>query len=82
MNIKLEIEKEKKELIQIRRELHKIPEPGFKEIQTSSFIIKKLEDYGIRNIKRSASTGIYFTLQGKNNNKTIMIRNVVDICRN
>ncbi|WP_129600012.1 M20 metallopeptidase family protein [Anaerophilus nitritogenes] len=55
----------KEEIIQIRRELHKIPEIGFDEYKTSEFIIQKLEEYGVEVYKNIAKTGIIGFIKGK-----------------
>lgn len=77
-NILKQIESVQDEVINIRRDLHRIPEPGFKELKTSEYILSKLKEYGIRNIKRMAKTGIVVTLTPRNINKTIMLRADMD----
>jgi len=42
MDLKKEIQKENEELIRLRREFHKIPELGFKEIKTSELILNEI----------------------------------------
>ncbi|WP_110943018.1 M20 metallopeptidase family protein [Inediibacterium massiliense] len=67
----------REEIIQIRRELHKIPEVGFCEHKTSQFIIQKLEEYGIEVYKNIAKTGIIGVIKGKEE-KSIAFRADMD----
>jgi hippurate hydrolase len=52
------------EMTYCRRELHKIPEPGFKEFKTLSFLESKLKEYGYEPVK-IAETGLYVYIDGE-----------------
>jgi len=85
MNIKDEVLKEKQTTINLRRELHKIPEPGFEEFKTSGFISEKLTGYGLDVKTGAAKTGVIGNLISKqfnnksgNKRKTIMLRADID----
>lgn len=77
-NILKDIQGIKDEVVKIRRDLHKIPEPGFKEIKTSEYIMSKLKEYGIKKIKRMAGTGLVATIGSGTIKKTIMLRADMD----
>jgi amidohydrolase len=71
----------KDELIHIRRELHQIPEPGFKEFKTSQFIANILQKLGISSRTGIAQTGIIAEIQASKNpdqKKTIALRADID----
>jgi len=71
----------KDELIHIRRELHQIPEPGFKEFKTSQFIATILQKLGISSRTGIAQTGIVAEIQASKNpdqKKTIALRADMD----
>lgn len=83
MDVKERIKKlakqHKKEVIEIRRELHQNPELSFKEFQTSKRIIKILKAYKIPHKAGFAKTGIVATIKGKNpSKKTIALRGDMD----
>lgn len=63
----------KKELITIRRHLHKYPELSFQEYKTSEFIINKLIDNGIP-YEKVGDTGIKAVIEGER--KTDIIHTV------
>jgi amidohydrolase len=77
-NILKNIQDIKDEVIGIRRYLHRIPEPGFKEIKTSEYILSKLEEYGVNNVKRMAVTGVVANITPGIVKKTIMLRADMD----
>ena len=52
------------ELTEWRQYLHKNPELGFEEFNTSDFVAKKLEDMGLEVHRGLAGTGVVATLQG------------------
>lgn len=62
------------EIKEIRRHLHSNPELSFEEHQTAEFIERKLEEFGIKNVQRIASTGVTFCLEGSVTGKTIALR--------
>lgn len=66
------------ELLFIRRELHKIPEPGFKEVKTSSFIHEYLTKYNVEITTGIAGTGITALLDTGSAGPTILMRADMD----
>ncbi len=68
-----------KEVITVRRHIHKNPELSFKEYNTSRFIKEKLDEYGI-NYRPVAETGIIATIKGKKGEarRSIAIRAELD----
>src|SRR5699024_1379129 len=67
-----------KEMIALRREFHQIPEVAFEEFKTSKKIKEYLEQFGMKDIKSYASTGIAAVVYGKNPGKTIGVRVDID----
>lgn len=65
------------DLIKWRRLIHKNPELGFKEKDTSDFIAAKLEEFGIE-YKRMCGTGIVGLIKGDKKGKTLAIRADID----
>ena len=64
-----------KDIVEIRRHLHKNPELSFKEYETSSYIKSVLESWKISFIEGIADTGIVVVLEGNNtSSKTIALR--------
>jgi amidohydrolase len=67
------------EVIAIRRHIHRNPELSFKEFETASFIISKLEEYGIPYEDKIATTGIVALIKGNNpDHKTVALRADMD----
>ncbi len=64
-------------LIQIRRELHQIPELEFDVFETAEYIEKQLDVLGIEHY-RLAKTGIVGVIRGKNDDKTLLVREDID----
>lgn len=67
-----------KELIDIRRFLHKNPELGFKEHKTAKFITEYLNGLGIETTSGVAQTGVVGLIKGAGNGKTLLIRADID----
>lgn len=68
-----------KEITSVRRHFHQNPELSRLEFKTSEYIISKLKEYGITNIKVMAKTGIVALVEGKNpETKTIGLRADMD----
>lgn len=65
------------EIIEIRRELHKIPEIALEEFKTSAFIKSKLEQYGLY-YKESFNTGVVGYINPEKTYKTILLRADID----
>lgn len=66
-----------KEIIDIRRHIHKNPELGGSEFNTAKFIESKLKSFGIP-FKRIAKTGVIGTILGSQKDKTIALRADID----
>ena len=78
MNIKEEVLSLKDEVISIRRDLHKHPELGFKEVRTSEIIENYLKNLGIEVKTHVAETGVVGLIRGKEVGKTILLRADMD----
>lgn len=66
------------ELVNIRRELHKIPEPGFKETKTARFIADILQKWKIEIRQGVAGTGIIASIESSPAKKTVALRADMD----
>ena len=67
------------EIKAIRRHLHQNPELSREEFQTSEFICRKLDEYGIKYSKGIAKTGIVGIIEGRNpSEKVIALRADMD----
>ncbi len=78
MNIPTYIEKEKENLIQLRRYFHAHPEPSLKEFHTAERIEQELDQYGIFH-QRVGETGVYAVIHGaKGEGKCIALRGDID----
>jgi len=66
-----------KEIIQMRRHIHKNPELSGCEYETAKFIESKLKEFGVA-YKRIGKTGVIATVCGKNKGKTIALRADID----
>lgn len=66
------------EITAIRRGLHKIPEPAFKEYKTAEFICLTLDRWGISYTKNVAETGIVVLICGGAPGKTVLLRADID----
>ncbi len=74
----MELSKElTKEVVDLRREFHKIPESGFNEYKTSDFIKEKLGEYGYE-IRKIAKTGVLALKKGALNKPAIAFRADMD----
>jgi amidohydrolase len=67
----------REEIIKIRRELHKIPETGFKEFKTSSFIRERLISFGYE-VFEVAKTGVIALKKGSDSSASIAFRSDID----
>jgi len=78
-DIKALIEQEKTKLSNIRQTLHKIPEPGLKEIKTAEFITAELKTIPDLEVTTGiAETGIIALLKTGRPGKTLLIRADMD----
>ncbi|CAI9387686.1 N-acetyldiaminopimelate deacetylase [Niallia sp. Sow4_A1] len=67
------------DLIQIRRDLHKIPELGFKEFKTQQYLLGKIQSFSNERVEiRTWKTGIIVKVHGLNPTKTIGYRADID----
>ncbi|RLQ90614.1 N-acetyldiaminopimelate deacetylase [Falsibacillus albus] len=65
--------------IQIRRELHKIPELGFKEFKTQQFLLRYLTELPSERMEiKKWKTGLFVKIKGRNPQKTIGYRSDID----
>ena len=80
MNIKQKIELITPAMIEWRHSIHEKPEVAYQEKDTSDFISKKLNEFGIEVHQGIGKTGIVGIIKGKNSNskKTIGIRADMD----
>lgn len=65
-------------LVEIRRIIHRHPELGFEEIQTSTLISEWLQKFGLEVQRGIAKTGVVGLLKGKKPGKTVAIRADMD----
>lgn len=77
MNVLVEMESIKDEIIAWRRELHKIPETGLVLPQTAEFVKSKLTEMGIEYVTFENHSGIVAVI-GKKSGKTVAIRADMD----
>jgi amidohydrolase len=60
------------ETINIRRHIHQHPELSFEEFETSAYVCKKLEEWGIEYQNNFVKTGIIAFIKGKNPEKKLI----------
>lgn len=68
----------KDEVIAIRRQLHKIPEPGLNEYATTKYITEYLNKLSIPSEIGPAGTGVIAYIEGKSGSNTIAFRADID----
>jgi len=78
MDIKALVKEHNDELIELRRDLHKHPELGFKEFRTSKKVASYLKGLGLEVKENVAETGVVGLLKGDNPGKTLMLRADMD----
>ncbi|SHK13275.1 M20 metallopeptidase family protein [Paramaledivibacter caminithermalis] len=66
------------EIIQIRRDLHQIPELGFEEFKTSNYIFKYIDSLDVDFVEKTAGTGVLVYFKGSKGEKTIAFRGDID----
>ncbi|MCS7233044.1 MAG: amidohydrolase [Synergistetes bacterium] len=82
--IKRLVEEVKSELVEMRHYLHAYPEPSFEEYETTKFIVSKLREYGIDDIKVGCGgkeSGVIATIRGKALKPMIALRADIDALR-
>jgi len=72
------VREERDTIVRTRRELHRIPEAGFREKKTSAFISKCLRNLGLKVETGVAGTGVLGLLELGKRGKTLMIRADMD----
>lgn len=75
--LKTDLQEYENELVSLRRHFHRFPELSYKEYETQKYIIKKLKEYGVKNIKKMFNTGVVAII-GNENNECIAIRCDID----
>lgn len=65
------------EVLNIRRELHQIPELGYEEYETSAYIKEKLKEYGYK-YETILNTGVLVHIKGRTSKKAIAFRADID----
>ncbi len=78
MQIKAQIASCNERLIAIRRELHRIPELGFREEKTSAFVADYLKQEGLSVVTGVARTGVVGLLETGRPGPTLLIRADMD----
>lgn len=78
MDVKTEVQREKGEMIRLRREFHRIPEAAFQEQKTSGLIAEMLRGFGLEVRTGIAKTGVVGLLEKAPRGKTIMVRADID----
>lgn len=66
------------DLIELRRTLHRFPEAGWSEFQTSEILNKKVTESGLPEPVAMAGTGLYIDIQGKEEGPLIAYRADMD----
>jgi N-acetyldiaminopimelate deacetylase len=68
-----------KSLLEIRKDLHRIPEPGFLEFKTQRYILDLISTFPQNHLEvHTWETGIYVKVIGRNPSKTIAYRTDMD----
>lgn len=78
MNLIPEIVDLKDEFISIRHKIHKNPELGFDEIDTSALVSQKLQEFGYQVYRCVGKTGVVGVLKKGNSNKKLGLRADMD----
>jgi len=78
IEVKKEVLREEQSLIQVRRELHRIPGIRFDVEQTSDYVAEKLRGFGLEVQTGVGKTGVVGLLRGKQAGRTIMYRSDMD----
>jgi len=78
IELKKEIEELIPELVELRRSLHRHPEPGFQEVWTGQTMAEKLKALGYEVKAGIAKTGVMGLLKGGNPGKTLLLRSDID----
>ena len=76
--LKEKIDEMKDWLVDIRRTIHRHPELGFEEVETSKLISEWLQKFGLDVKRGMAKTGVVGLLKGKKPGRTVAIRADMD----
>lgn len=66
------------EIVKVRRDLHQIPELGFEEYKTNSYIMSFLENLNVDIVEKTAGTGVVAYFKGNEGKKTVAFRADID----
>ena len=77
MDIRQEIAELEPEMIRLRRDFHRHPELGLREVRTSGIVEAYLKDLGLE-VRRCTETGVVGVLRGAQPGKTILLRCDID----
>lgn len=75
--IKKECENTFREIVEIRRELHRFPEMGNSEFRTTEIIMNCLDKWGVK-YEKLLETGVVATVEGAKGGKTVALRADID----
>jgi len=78
MNIRPEISARHDDLTTVRRDIHRHPELGFKEVRTAAIVAARLEAAGVEVHEGLATTGVVGTLRAGSGNRAIGLRADMD----
>lgn len=78
MQVREDALKLEKDIIQWRRELHRIPEIDLYLPQTAEYVFNKLAEMGIEAKKLQSCTGVVGIIEGKTQDKTVALRADMD----
>jgi len=78
INVERDILNMKQQVIETRRALHQMPEPGLQENETTDYIIKHLVKLGLKVERGVSGTGAIAYLEGMEGKKTIAYRADID----
>ena len=73
-----ELKEIEKEMIELYKTLHQMPELGLNEVRTSALIAEKLREWGIETVTGVARTGVIGTIRSKKPGKTVALRADMD----
>jgi len=78
MNIKEHVKSVEQEVFAIRRDLHRIPETGFREKKTSAYVADYLQREGLKMTTGVAGTGVVGLMETGRPGNTLLIRADMD----
>ena len=79
LSLRDEVNAYRSELIALRREFHRYPEPGYKEFRTSKLIYDYLKSLGFDTVSNVCKTGVVGVLNGRRSyGRTVMLRVSID----